>query len=101
MHTFTKINLFERFITPQEGKYIRFTQSSTAFYIHFLTKPEVNTTLLSPIPILDSDRPVLMGLGGNMTEVKWSRRAGGGVSFLLPEELTGTGKYAWVVKIPY
>lgn len=89
-----------RFISAGLGN-IRFTQTTTAFYILSLAPLTSNFIVDYPVPILEGDELSFIG-DGNGTLLDWEYLSGGsGINVTVPDEWLGVGQYCWVLKISY
>jgi alpha-L-fucosidase len=92
-------------ITPEEtaaGKGVWFTQTSEAFYIISLVKPEGRSLAVnSPVPWVAGDRVTVVG-GNSSGVVVPSKKAGNGSLMLsLSDEVLAGDEFAWSFKIDF
>ena len=89
------------FVTPQDGDYLRFTQTPEAFYIITLDRPNNTIRIHKPIPYIDGDRVVVVGGVKTGTIVPSRSLDDGSVELTMSEEIRGADRYAWVFKIDF
>lgn len=77
----------------------RFTQTTDAFYILSLTKPEETFVIDMPLPLLAGDKITMIG-AGNGTELAWTS-TDSSLTITVPPVLTAAGLYCWVFKVAY
>lgn len=87
------------FITPQESSNIRFTTTPLAFYITSTSNPSPSFRIVSPVPILTSDKITL--LGGSGKALKFSIDSSGALTINVPESEASTVSDAWVFEVVY
>jgi alpha-L-fucosidase len=92
------------FVTPQEGKDVRFTTTTDAFYVFVMNQINNSLTLDSPIPWTEGDLVTVVGgsLHGNVIPSRAAtvdKRAV--VVFDISEEVQMADKWTWVFKIAY
>ncbi|KFZ18666.1 hypothetical protein V501_01083 [Pseudogymnoascus sp. VKM F-4519 (FW-2642)] len=87
------------YITPEEGKAVRFTQTADAFYMSTLSAPNATLTLRSPVPYVSGDKVTIEG-GKMAGHVVPSKQLGdGSLQLSISEE--NADEYAWVFKIDF
>ena len=89
------------FVTPEEGKNIRFTTTKDAFYIHTLAKPNGNLVLESPIPWVDGDKVTVVGGKKAGTVVPSKKLDNGNVELDVSDAVAEADQFVWVFKITY
>ncbi len=82
---------------------VRFTQTEDAFYILFLSKPQLvggAVVVQAPVPILEGD--IVTMTGSDAPEnLKWQTHDEGALMISVSAEALGAEKYCWVFKIEY
>lgn len=89
------------FVTPEEGKTVRFTQNVNAFYITTLYPPNATLVLDSPVPYVEGDEVVVVGGGRAGTVVPSRLLENGSLELTVSEEVRNADRYSWVFKIPF
>ncbi|PSR78419.1 glycoside hydrolase superfamily [Coniella lustricola] len=88
-------------VTPEEGDYVRFTQTPDAFYITALSAPNSTLTVNSPVPYISGDQVTVVGGNLSGTVVPSQLLANGSLQLNVSDAVKNADEYAWVFKIAY
>lgn len=95
--------LVEGYHEEDEVVGLRFTQTNEAFYVLSLEEPEVGQMLIdAPVPVLEGDKVVALGMRGEEREVQWEAIEGRkGIKIQVTQDVVDADEYCWVFKIEY
>lgn len=87
-------------VTPGSDP-LRYTTTSSAFYIHYIGTPPSTINITDPIPYLPGDTVTVVGGSKNGTSVPVTWNGNGTLELLLSSDIISADKYVWTFKIGY
>ncbi|KAH8200384.1 hypothetical protein TruAng_005473 [Truncatella angustata] len=103
-HAEAIFNTTSWFVTPQEGKDVRFTTTMDAFYIFVMNQVNSSLALTSEIPWVEGDEVTVVGGSLHGSVVPTSSGIVDGlrvVQLEISDSVRGADKWTWVFKISY